>query len=129
MKLLLDTHSFIFYVDRPDALPSAARAAIEDSSNELFLSLVSPWEMQIKSTLGKLQLSKPAAELVQAELDRAAIQLLPITLHHIDALSRLPNHHRDPFDRLLVAQAIHEGLTLFSSDQTIAKYDAPILWE
>ena len=129
MKLLLDTHSFIFYVDRPDALPSAARAAIEDSSNELFLSLVSPWEMQIKSTLGKLQLSKPAAELVQAELDRAAIQLLPITLHHIDALSRLPNHHRDPFDRLLVAQAIHEGLTLVSSDQTIAKYDAPILWE
>ncbi|MBI2431434.1 MAG: type II toxin-antitoxin system VapC family toxin [Candidatus Hydrogenedentes bacterium] len=129
MKLLLDTHSFIFYVDRPDALPSAARAAMEDSSNELFLSLVSPWEMQIKSTLGKLQLGKPAAELVQAELDRAAIQLLPITLHHIDALSRLPNHHRDPFDRLLVAQAIYEGLTIVSSDQAIARYGAPVLWE
>lgn len=129
MKLLLDTHSFIFYVDRPDAFPSMARAALEDSSNDLFLSVVSPWEIQIKSTLGKLQLSKPAAELVQAELDRAAIELLPITLHHIDALSRLPNHHRDPFDRLLVAQAIHEGLTLVSSDQTIAKYGAPVLWE
>ena len=129
MKLLLDTHSFIFYVDRPDALPSAARASIEDSANDLFLSLVSPWEMQIKSTLGKLRLSKPPAELVQAELDRAAIQLLPITLHHIDALSRLPNHHRDPFDRLLVAQAIYEGLTLVSADQAIAKYDAPVLWD
>jgi len=129
MKLLLDTHSFIFYVDRPDALPSAARAAMEDSANDLFLSLVSPWEMQIKSTLGKLELSKPVAELVQAELDRAAIQLLPITLHHIDALSRLPNHHRDPFDRLLVAQAIHEDLTLVSSDQILAKYGAPVLWE
>jgi PIN domain nuclease of toxin-antitoxin system len=129
MKLLLDTHSFIFYVDRPDALPSAARAALEDPSNDLFLSLVSPWEMQIKSTLGKLQLGKPVAELVQAELDRAAIQLLPITLHHIDAVSRLPNHHRDPFDRLLVAQAIHEGLTLVSSDQTITKYAAPVLWD
>lgn len=66
---------------------------------------------------------------MQAELDRAAIRLLPITLHHIDALSRLPNHHRDPFDRLLVAQAIQEGLTLINSDQAIAKYAVPVLWE
>ncbi len=73
MKLLLNTHSFIFYIDRPNALPSAARTAIEDPINELFLSLASPWEMQIKSTLGKLQLSQPASELVQAELDRGAI--------------------------------------------------------
>lgn len=102
---------------------------MEDASNGLFLSLVSPWEIQIKSTLGKLQLSKPVAELVQAELDRAAIQLLPITLQPIDALSRLPDHHRDPSDRLLVAQAIHEGLTLVSSDRAIAKYAAPVLWE
>lgn len=85
--------------------------------------------MQIKIMLGKLQLDKPIVELVQAELDRAAIQLLPITLEHIDALSRLPNHHRDPFDRLLIAQAIHEGLTLVSSDQALKKYDAPTLWE
>jgi PIN domain nuclease of toxin-antitoxin system len=129
MRLLLDTQSFIFYVDRPDSLSSAARAALEDSSNGLFLSLVSPWEMQVKSTLGKLQLSRPAVELVQAEVDRAAIKLLPITLQHIDALSRLPNHHRDPFDRLLVAQAIHEGLTLVTSDAAIAQYAAPVLWE
>ena len=128
MKYLLDTHSFLFYVDRPDVLPSATRTALEDPSNDLFLSVVSPWEMQIKSTLGKLQLSKPAAQLVQAELDRGALQLLPITLDHIDTLSQLPNHHRDPFDRLLVAQAIHEGLTLVSSDLLIAKYAAPILW-
>lgn len=83
----------------------------------------------MKSTLGKLQLSKPAVELVQAELDRAAIKLLPITLNHIDALSRLPNHHRDPFDRLLVAQAIEEGLTLVTSDAAIAQYAAPVLWK
>lgn len=129
MKRLLDTQSFIYFVDRPDELPSAARTAIEDSTNELFVSLVSPWKMQIKATLGKLELGKPPAALVQAELDRAAIELLPITLDHIDALSRLPNHHRDPFDRLLVAQAIHEGLTIVSSDQAIAKYGAPVLWE
>lgn len=102
---------------------------LEDASNELFLSLVSPWEMQIKSALGKLQLGKSVVELVRAELDRAAIQLLPIAIEHIDVLSRLPNHHRDPFDRLLIAQAIHDGLTLVSSDQTIARYAAPILWK
>jgi PIN domain nuclease of toxin-antitoxin system len=129
MKLLLDTHSFIFYVDRPDAIPAAARAALEDSSNDVFLSLVSPWEMQIKSALGKLQLDKSAAELVQAELDCGGIQLLSIALRHIQTLSRLPNHHRDPFDRLLIAQAIDEGLTIVTADQTIAKYDAPVLWE
>jgi len=128
MRLLLDTHSFLFFVDCPDKLPSPARAALEDSSNELFLSVVSPWELQIKSTAGKLQLGKPVADLVRAELDRSAIQLLPIALNHIDALSRLPNHHRDPFDRLLVAQAIEEGLTLVSSDQVLAKYAAPIIW-
>ena len=129
MKLLLDTHGFIFYIDRPDALPPPARAAIEDPANDLFLSLASPWEMQIKSTLGKLKLTKPAADLVQAELRRGAIQLLPITLQHIEALSRLPNHHRDPFDRMLVAQAIHEGLTIVTADQSIKKYAAPVLWE
>ena len=129
MRLLLDTQAFIFFVDRPDALPSGARAALEATSNQLFLSLVSPWEMQVKSALGKLKLDKPVVDLVQAELGRAAIQLLPIALDHIDALSRLPNHHRDPFDRMLVAQAIHEGLTLVTSDRNIAKYAAPVCWE
>ncbi len=129
MKLLLDTHAFIYYVDRPDELPPAARAALEDTSNDLLLSLVSPWEMQIKVALGKLQLGKPVVELVRAELDRGAIRLLPIAIEHIDALSRLPDHHRDPFDRLLVAQAIHGGLRLVSSDSAIAKYAVPMLWE
>lgn len=129
MRLLLDTQSFIFYVDRPEKLPTVARAAVEDASNELLLSRVSPWEMQIKVALGKLRLDRPVVEMVRAEADRAAIRLLPVAIEHIDALSRLPNHHRDPFDRLLVAQAIHEGLTLVSADQAIAKYAAPILWE
>jgi PIN domain nuclease of toxin-antitoxin system len=116
-------------VDRPDAAPSVARAAVEDWSDDLFVSLVSPLEMQIKATLDKLELSKSALEFVQAELDLAAIQLLTITLDHIAALSRLPNCHRDPFDRLLIAQAIYERLTLVTSDQVIAKYAIPILWK
>jgi PIN domain nuclease of toxin-antitoxin system len=129
MRLLLDTHTFMFFVDRPDVLPPLARNALEDSTHELSLSVVSPWEMQIKSGLGKLSLSKPATDLVQAELDRGAIQLLPITLAHISALARLPGHHRDPFDRLLIAQAICENLTLVTGDDVIAKYSVPTLWQ
>ncbi|MCC6358874.1 MAG: type II toxin-antitoxin system VapC family toxin [Phycisphaerales bacterium] len=129
MKLLLDTQSFIYFVDRPDELPTLARAAIEDSDNLLFLSLVSLWEMQIKVSLGKLRLEKSVADLVRNELDRAAIQLLSISIEHIDVLSCLPSHHRDPFDRMLVAQAKHEGLTLVSGDQAIANYDALVLWK
>lgn len=129
MKLLLDTHAFICLVDRPDALPARSRAMLEDPSNDLYLSLASPWEMQIKVTLGKLRLGKSVADMVQAEVDRAAVRLLPIAIEHVAALSRLPDHHRDPFDRLLVAQAIHEGLILVSSDRAIAQYDAPIIWE
>jgi PIN domain nuclease of toxin-antitoxin system len=128
MKLLLDTQTFIFYVDRPDALPSAARVALEDPGNDLLLSIAAPWEMQIKSTLGKLQLSKPPAEFVQAELDSGAIQLLPIALAHINVLPQLPTLHRDPFDRLLIAQATHENLTIVTGDETIARYPVPTLW-
>jgi PIN domain nuclease of toxin-antitoxin system len=129
MNLLLDTHTFIFYVDRPEALPSAARAAMEDPANALFLSLASPWEMQIKSNLGKLQLGKPPAQLVQAEVDRGSMRLLPITLAHIDGLSRLAMLHRDPFDRLLIAQALHDSLTIVSADANIARYPVPRLWD
>ncbi len=129
MKLLLDSNVFIFIVQDPDRLPERARAAIVDPANTRYLSLVTPWELQIKSSLAKFQLQKPIREIVQREVDTGTVQLLPITLDHIDGLSRLPSHHRDPFDRLLVAQAIHEGLMLISSDQAVAKYAVPVLWE
>jgi len=129
VKLLLDSNVFVFIVQQPERLPERARAAIVDPANTRYLSLVTPWELQIKCSLEKFQLERPIREIVQHEVDTGTVQLLPISLDHIDALSRLPNHHRDPFDRLLVAQAIHEGLTIVSSDQAIAKYAAPVLWE
>jgi PIN domain nuclease of toxin-antitoxin system len=129
MRLLLDSQAFILLLQRPDSLGFVARDAMVDPNNEIFLSVVTPIELQIKVNLKKLSFAKSVREHVQFELDRGKFVLLPITLDHIDALSRLPNHHRDPFDRLLIAQAIHEKLTIVTSDKIIAQYAAPVLWE
>lgn len=129
MRLLLDTQAFILLIRRTDSLPPVAREAVADPANDVVLSVVTPLELQIKVNLDKLSFAKPVRDLVQLELDRGALSLLPITLDHIDAFSRLPAHHRDPFDRLLIAQAIHEGLTLVTGDRTIARYPVPCLWD
>jgi PIN domain nuclease of toxin-antitoxin system len=114
---------------QPAALPDRARRAIEDPANELFLSIVTPIELQIKVSLGKLTFSKSVREAVQFELDQGTFRLLPIALEHIDALAGLPAHHRDPFDRLLIAQAMHDGLTIVTADRLIPLYAVPTLWE
>lgn len=113
----------------PGSLPDVARLALEDSANELLLSMASPWEMQIKAGLGKLQLAATPREMVQFEVDRRAITLLPISLTHIDELSRLPSIHRDPFDRILIAQARCEGLRLVSGDVRVHQYPVDCLWD
>jgi len=129
VNLLLDSNVFIFIVQQPERLAARARAAILDPSNTRYLSLVTPWELQIKSSIGKFDFGKPIRDIVQREVETNTVVLLPITLDHIDALSRLPDHHRDPFDRLLIAQAIHESLTLVTSDHNIARHQVPLLWE
>lgn len=129
MRLLLDSQAFVHIAHQPEALPVAARSAIEDATNDVFLSIASPWELQIKINTGKITFIKPLRDAVQFELDRGTFELLPITLAHIDALSRLPSHHRDPFDRILVAQAIHEGLTLVTADRQIPLYPVNCLWD
>jgi PIN domain nuclease of toxin-antitoxin system len=129
MKLLLDTQAFILLIGRTESLPPAARAAVVDPDNTILLSVVTPLELQIKVNIGKLSFTKSVREIVQFELDRGALTFLPIMLGHIDELSRLPLHHRDPFDRLLVAQAIHEGLTLVTGDRQVRQYPVPSLWD
>jgi PIN domain nuclease of toxin-antitoxin system len=129
LKLLLDTHAFIFLTSNPAALPSVARNAMEDPGNELFLSIASPWEMQIKSDLGKLHLHDSVLNLVEFEIDRGAIRLLPLELAHIDELSRLPPIHRDPFDRIIVAQTRCEGMQLISGDGRIRQYGVDVTWD
>ena len=129
MNLLLDTQAFLYMTECPDRLPSCARAAIEDPRNLRLLSVASPWKLQIKMMLGKLRLARSVRETVQFDLGRGALRLLPITLDHIDTLAGLPPHHRDPFDRLLIAQAIHDGLTIVTGDRLIPQYPVPCLWE
>ncbi len=118
MKVLLDTHAFIWWDSAPEKLSPQARAACQDRTNLLLLSVASAWEMQIKLQLGKLRLRLPLAEVIVSQQQTNDLQVLPIALNHILALQSLPAHHKDPFDRLLIAQAKYLDIyfcTLFVS--------------
>jgi PIN domain nuclease of toxin-antitoxin system len=128
MKLLLDTHTFLWLAQDNPQLSRAARAAIADPQNELFLSVASIWELAIKIGNGKLILGEDLSPLLDRWLDQAQIQLLPIEKSHATLVATLPMHHRDPFDRLLIAQAVSEHITLVSGDTQIAAYEVPIIW-
>lgn len=128
MRLLLDTCAFLWWCADAEELSPAARAAIADAGNECFLSLASCWEMAIKASLGKLALAQSIERFVPEQLAANDFQLLDIRLRHIGRLEGLPFHHRDPFDRLLVAQAQAEGLTLVSADPSLAAYDVVRIW-
>ena len=128
MKLLLDTHAFIWWDSEPQKLSAQVLALFQESSNQLLLSTASVWEMQIKLQLGKLQLERPLAELIAGQQEKNGIELLPVQLEHILALQTLPTHHKDPFDRLLIAQANIEGAVLVTADPIFAKYPVKILW-
>ena len=127
MRLLLDTHIFIWWADQPERLSPAALSAIEDEANELLLSVASVWEMQIKIQLGKLKLSLPLKELIKSQQETNELTLLPVALTHVLALDALPLHHKDPFDRLLIAQSTEEDLTLVSADSQFSAYPAKLL--
>lgn len=128
MKLLLDTHAFIWWDSAPDKLSPLARAACEDRTNLLLLSVASAWEIQIKLQLGKLHLRFPLAEVIASQQETNDLQVLPVTLSHVLALQGLPAHHQDPFDRLLLAQANAEEATLLSHDPVFADYPVKVLW-
>ena len=104
MKLLLDTHVFLWMNHSPEKLSTRFLELCEQAQDELYLSLVTPWEMQIKQQIGKLKIASPIAEMLEKNQQINRIQLLPIALDHILALDQLPLHHGDPFDRLLIAQ-------------------------
>jgi PIN domain nuclease of toxin-antitoxin system len=127
-RLLLDTHTFLWWDSAPHRLSATVLALCRDPSVVLYLSLVSLWEIQIKSGLGKLPLTLPLAEIVRDQQARHGLQLLPITPAHIYALGALPPHHKDPFDRLLIAQALTEGLSLASVDGAFASYPIAVIW-
>jgi PIN domain nuclease of toxin-antitoxin system len=129
MKLLLDTHTFIWWYNEPKRLPATVLSACQDTENVLMLSVASAWEMQIKSQLGKLHLTKPLSDIIHRQQEQNLLQILPITLPVVLALDNLPLHHRDPFDRLLIAQAQVEQLLLVSKDSKFEEYSVSLLWE
>ncbi|MEJ5250547.1 MAG: type II toxin-antitoxin system VapC family toxin [Chthonomonadetes bacterium] len=128
MKLLLDTHAFIWWDSEPARLSPNVLALCQDRANELWLSVTSIWEMQIKLQLGKLQMSLPLAKVIENQQQANDLRILPITLAHVLALDQLPTHHKDPFDRLLVAQANVEGTVLISHDPVFTKYGVKVVW-
>ena len=111
------------WLDDPSLLSQAARDAIGDGRNSVYVSAAVAWEIAIKRSLGKLE----APDDLEAALAANRFQPLPITIPHALAIAALPDHHRDPFDRLLIAQACHEGLTLVSRDQQVARYPVTLL--
>ena len=128
MRLLLDTPAFIWWDDAPAKLSPVVLAALRGGENSLHLSLASVWELQIKVQLGKVQLPRTLGELLEMHEQRNGLILEPVTRGDILALSVLPPLHRDPFDRMLVAQARRGGFHLVSCDPEIARYDVDVFW-
>lgn len=123
MTLLLDTHALLWWLDDNPTLSREARRAIGDGNHDVFVSAATAWEISIKKALGKLD----APDNIEEALSANAFQELPIRVVHAMAARELPNHHSDPFDRMLVAQASLEGLTLVTRDENIREYEVPIL--
>jgi len=127
--LLLDTHTFLWWSLDPEKLPASVSMLLSDPANRVVLSVVSCWEAQIKAGLGKLILGEPLRKIIERELIRNRWQVLPVTLVHTWKLESLPPLHRDPFDRLLVAQALVEDLILVTRDTLVTQYpDVKTFW-
>lgn len=126
--MLLDTHAFLWWVGDDPRLPSRARRLIGAPRNEVFFSAVCAWEIVVRGALGKTSLPESPDRFIPDQLRENAFVALPVTVSHALAVGRLPSVHRDPFDRLLVAQAIVEGLTLVTRDEQLANYPVDVVW-
>jgi PIN domain nuclease of toxin-antitoxin system len=128
MRLLIDTHSLLWFCDGNSTLSATARAAMEDHSNERYVSHATAWEVAIKLGLGKLKLQADYVDMFPGVLNANGFVLLPPSVFHYQALIALPRHHGDPFDRLIIAQAQVERLTIVTCDDHFPDYDIPLLW-
>jgi PIN domain nuclease of toxin-antitoxin system len=128
MKLLLDTHTFLWFIGGSSNLNSTARDLIDDRSNQRFLSIASLWEISVKVSIGKLKIALDFIDLVPREVYGNAIDLLNISPEHLDELAKLPFYHKDPFDRLIIAQSLVENMTLVSKDKAFESYPVTIIW-
>lgn len=128
MKALLDTHTFLWWITDDPKLSSHVRGIISDGDNELFLSAASGWEIAIKAKLGRIKLPDKPELFISEQLVHNAIQSLPIQMGHALHVYTLPNHHRDPFDRMIIAQAQLEDLLILTADSRISQYLVQAIW-
>ena len=128
MRLLLDTHTFLWFINGDENLSQRSKILIQESDNEVFISIATLWEITIKTSLGKLELSQPFDLLIPRELTNNEFTQLPITIEHLIKLGSLPFHHRDPFDRLLIAQSLYEQMPLISKDSEFDDYELERIW-
>lgn len=128
MKYLLDTHPFLWIITDDSKLSKKARDIYLDSENDIFLSMASIWELAIKSSLGKISLDKPLNEFVSEHVLGNNIEILEIKLPHVLRIEQLPFHHRDPFDRLIISQAIEDSLPILAGDKAFDSYKIKRIW-
>jgi PIN domain nuclease of toxin-antitoxin system len=128
MNYLLDTHSFLWFITDDNSLSPRAKTLIEDPDNLIFLSIASVWEMAIKTSLGKLSIPSPFVDFINSQMSENNFTLLEIKTNHAGIVSSLTFHHRDPFDRLLIAQALHEKIPLISNEKLFDLYNVKREW-
>lgn len=126
MRVLLDTHALLWALSSPRKLPKRALAIVQSPENSVFVSAASTWEIAIKGALGKLRAD---VEEIAQEIREVGFSELTVNIQHTVRLKKLPTHHRDPFDRIIVSQAQEEGLTVVSQDSAFSRYSVPVLWE
>jgi len=128
VKLLLDTHSFLWWIIDSEKLSFKVKTVLEDTGNELYLSSASVWEMAIKISIGKLILTEPLDVFIPAQLAANQIQELPIVNHHAMYVTQLPWHHKDPFDRMIIAQSLTDKMVVISKDSFFDAYSIQRIW-
>ena len=129
MRLLLDTHAFLWWLEGNPRFPATARRAIQDAANDVIVSAATAWEITTKHRLGKLRMAAAVAEDVPAAIATQGFEALPISVDDAARAGRLPGPHRDPFDRMLIAQALARDLTLVSVDKALDAYGVRRLWQ
>lgn len=128
MRLLADTHAVLWWMRDDARLSARARTVLRDGANQLLWSMASSWEIAVKRSIGKLEIDRPLHRLFADLVSEQGLVVLPILHHHCVRLAELPLHHRDPFDRMLVAQAQQERVPLLTGDPKLAAYDVEIVW-
>ena len=128
MDVLLDTHAVIWYVTKDSRLSKTSYEIIDDPANKCFISIASLWEMGIKFSIGKLELNNDLQQIFEI-IHRTGFEFLPISVNHVLSCAQLPFHHRDPFDRIIIAQALTEKLSIITQDTHFRKYDVTVVWK